>query len=173
MKTLKRPYLSRWFESFPLMSIYCKHISLHFLRALNWFCLKPPSNQAIIFRFLTPLWCDLTLLCIALYITRIHIAFCTISAICTVDDWSVIVHSGCILAKWAQKTPIESHFEPLRWVEVKTFDFLKWSSLYQIMQIFTLTMMDDLFSASCLEWKCKNLDANFVSKFASKGGIGG
>ena len=85
----------------------------------------------------------------------------------------VIVHSGCILAKWAQKTPIESHFEPLRWVEVKTFDFLKWSSLHQIMQIFTLTMMDDLFSASCLEWKCKNLDANFVSKLASKGGVPG
>ena len=152
MKTLKRPYLSRWFELLPLMLIYWKHISLHFLCVVNRFCLKPPSNQATIFRFLNPLWCCITLLCIALYITRFHIAFCTISAICTVDDWSVIVHSGCILAKWAQKTPIESHFEPLRWVEVKTFDFLKWSSLHQIMQIFTLTMMDDLFSASCLEW---------------------
>ena len=105
MKTLKRPYLSRWFESFPLMLIYCKHISLHFLCVLNWFCLKPPSNQAIIFRFLNLLWCGITLLCIALYNTRIHIAFCTFSSICTVDDWSVIVHSGCILAKWAQKPP--------------------------------------------------------------------
>ena len=127
MKTLKRPYLSRWFESFPLMLIYCKHISLHFLCVLNWFCLKPPSNQAIIFRFLNPLWCGITLLCIALYNMRIHIAFCTISSICTVDDWSVIVHSGCILAKWAQKTPIDPLFERQQRTPGKTFDFLKWS----------------------------------------------
>ena len=137
MKTLKRPYLSRWFELLPLMLIYWKHISLHFLCVVNWFCLKPPSNQATIFRFLNPLWCCITLLCIALYITRSHIAFCTISAICTVDDWSVIVHSGCILAKWAQKPPINSLFTVSIGDNGKTFVFLKWSSTHPKTQFLT------------------------------------
>ena len=131
--------MSYFFEMSLPMLIRSKRFSLHFLRRLNWYSLRTPSNQAIILRCLNVFQHCITFLDILLIISCLLVAICTILVICTVDDWSVIVHSGCILAFWEKKANENQFLEGHPGDNRKTFDFLKWSSACQIMQFLTFS----------------------------------